>query len=171
MEKHCIKIYCIANSCLVCWFCYSLDLWVLPHSILYSDPLSCTIQNRLFIDKTFFCLWFLFTLSCHFSPLCVVCFFCCWSFLSSASREFDPWDRGGNLYSDFGFSGHFKFMITWNPILSLRLSELNNHKFGLRLRSRCVACPPRHFSVCVLRILSSGSLFPRTLTETHVLWV
>lgn len=27
-------------------------------------------------------------------------------------REFDPWDRGGNLYSDFEFSGHFKFIIT-----------------------------------------------------------
>lgn len=79
-------------------------------------------------------------------------------------REFDPWDRGGNLYSDFGFSGHFKFIITWNPILSLRLFELNNHKFGLRLRCRFVVCSPPHFRVCVLRILSNETL-PLTLTE------
>lgn len=138
---------------------------MVPHSSLYSDPLSCIVRSRLFWDETFFYLWFLFVLSCHFLPYVLCVSFSVDLSLAVYLREFDPWDRGGNLYSDFGFSGHFKFIITWNPILSLRLFELNNHKFGLRLRSGFVVRPPPHFRVCVLRILSSETL-PLTLTET-----
>lgn len=146
---------------------YSLDLWVLPHSILNSDPLSCIVRSRLFSDETFFSI---FSFS-SFSLAIFLPYVMCVSFavdlsLAVCMREFDPWDRDGNLYRDFGFSGHFKFIITWNPILSLRLFELNNHKFDLRLRSRFVIRPPPHFRVCVLRILSNETLFPLALTET-----